>query len=165
MSALKSILALIALLFLQILILNNFLFDGYLNPYIYIAFVLFLPPRSSEFYVLSLAFLIGAIVDVFEGAYGVHTAASVFIAFIKPALFRVFKTGKTELSETSEIAQLGLLRSLGFLLISLFLHHFILFSIENFAWDNLFSLLMRTIYSSLFSFTFVLLYQLWNYRR
>ena len=165
MNVIKSIFALIALLFLQIFILNNFMFEGFLNPYIYIAFILFLPPRSSALYVLSLAFLIGAIVDVFEGAYGVHTAASVFIAFIKPLLFGVFKTGKTALSDSSEIKQLGLLRSLGFLLIGIFLHHFILFSIENFAWDNLFQLLMRSLYSSLFSFTFVLLYQLWNYRR
>ena len=165
MNYLKSILALLALLFLQIFILNNFLFDGYLNPYVYIAFILFLPPRSSDFYVLSLAFLVGATVDIFEGAYGVHTAASVFIAFTKPLLFRLFKTGKTEQSESTEIMQLGFLRSLGFLLTGLFLHHFILFSIENFAWDNLIPLLLRTIYSSLFSFTFVLLYQLWNYRR
>lgn len=165
MNLIKSIFALIALLFLQIFILNNFLFDGFLNPYIYIAFVLFLAPRSSAFYLLSLAFLIGGIVDIFEGAYGVHTAASVFIAYIKPLLFRLFKTGKTELSDSSGIKQLGLMRSLGYLLIGLFLHHFILFSIENFAWDNLFSLLMRSIYSTLFSFTFVLLYQLWNYRR
>tara|TARA_R110002050_G_scaffold49818_4_gene115534 strand:- start:3422 stop:3919 length:498 start_codon:yes stop_codon:yes gene_type:complete len=165
MNLLKSISALIALLFLQIFILNNFLFEGYLNPYIYIAFILFLPQRSSAFYTLTLAFLIGAVVDIFEGAYGVHTAASVFIAFLKPLILRIFKTGKNELSESSDVKNLGLMRSLAYILTGLFLHHFILFSIENFAWDNFFLLLARSLYSSLFSFTFVLLYQLWNYRR
>jgi len=165
MNLIKSIFGLLTLLFLQIFIFNNFLFDGYLNPYIYIAFILFLPPRSSVFYTLSLAFLIGAIVDVFEGGYGVHTAASVFIAFLKPLIFRIFRAGNNELSESSDIKQLGLLRSLAYVFTGLFLHHFILFSIENFALDNLLPLLMRSLYSSIFSFTFVLLYQLWNYRR
>jgi rod shape-determining protein MreD len=165
MKLLKSAFALVVLLFVQIFVLNNFLFEGYLNPYIYIAYILFLPPRTSAFATLSLAFLIGAVVDVFEGGYGVHTAASVFIAFLKPLIFRIFRTGKNELSKSSEVKQLGLLRSLAYLLTGIFLHHFVLFSIENFAWDSFMPLLMRSLYSSLFSFTFVLLYQLWNYRR
>lgn len=165
MNAIKSIFQLLLLLGLQIIIFNNFLFAGYLNPYVYIAFILFLPPRVSPISLLSIAFLVGASLDVFEGAYGVHTAASVFIAFIKPLIFRVFRAGKNENSEVVGINQLGLLRSLGFVLLGLFIHHFVLFSLENFGFRNFDILILRSLYSALFSFTFVLLYQLWNYRR
>jgi rod shape-determining protein MreD len=165
MNLLKSGLSLFVLLFLQLFIFNNFLFQGFMNPYIYVVFILLLSPRTSPFYTLSLAFFIGALVDVFEGAYGVHTAATVFLAFIKPVIFQIFKTGKNDLSDLTEVKELGLLRSLGYIFIGLFLHHFVLFSIENFAWDDFGSLLIRSSYSSLFSFIFVLLHQLWNHRR
>jgi rod shape-determining protein MreD len=165
MNVLKSGLSLFVLLFLQLFIFNNFLFQGFMNPYIYVVFILLLSPRTSPFYTLSLAFFIGALVDVFEGAYGVHTAATVFLAFIKPVIFQIFKTGKNDLSDLTEVKELGLLRSLGYIFIGLFLHHFVLFSIENFAWDDFGSLLIRSSYSSLFSFIFVLLHQLWNHRR
>jgi rod shape-determining protein MreD len=165
MNVLKSGFSLFVLLFLQLFILNNFLFQGFMNPYIYVVFILLLPPRTATFYTLTLAFFIGAVVDVFEGAYGVHTAATVFLAFSRPVILQIFKTGKNDLSESTEIKELGLLRSLGYLFVGLFLHHFVLFSIEDFSWDDLGSLLKRSSYSSIFSFTFVLLYQLWNHRR
>ena len=86
----------IILVLLQVFVLNNILLFGYINPYIYIAFVFFYPLKNERFLFLTLAFLLGLSIDVFSDSGGINAFATLFIAFIRLFFVRlIFK--KTEI--------------------------------------------------------------------
>lgn len=156
---------LLILVLLQVYLFNEFLFFRYLNPYLYIYPLFSIGLNYNRSAQLLVAFSLGASVDILEGSGGVHTAASVLLAYILPYLYRLFNTNRDDETEGKALNSLSFERRLGLLLIGFFLHHFVLFNLESFSSDAFVSLLQRSTYSTLFSFTFVLLYQLWNLRR
>ena len=52
------------LVFLQVFILNNIQFSGYINPYIYILFIIALPFETPNWAMLILAFILGLTVEI-----------------------------------------------------------------------------------------------------
>ena len=73
----------------QIYVLNQVLFDGFSNPYIYIILIICLPQNTSRWLLLSFSFILGILVDSFEISLGIHSTACVLIAFIKPSIERI----------------------------------------------------------------------------
>lgn len=165
MTNMKLIGSFLLLVFVQVFLLNNILFMGYLNPYVYILFIMMLPVTMPRGTVLILAFLMGLCIDMFENSGGVHIAATVLLAQIRLPLMKVAtqKRGDDFLSINPH--KLRLTNLIVYALLSIFIHHFVLFFIESYSFKNLDTVLMRTIVSSMFTFAFVILVQLWNYRQ
>ena len=69
----------IVLVLAQALVLNNINFLGYINPYIYILFIILFPIKNNRMLFVFLGFLLGLSVDLFLDSGGVHAAASVSI--------------------------------------------------------------------------------------
>ena len=67
----------VILVILQLLIFNNIEFSGYVNPYVYVLFILLLPFDTPKALLLILAFIMGIIIDLFMGTPGVHSSATV----------------------------------------------------------------------------------------
>jgi len=61
-----------------------------MNPYIYILFILLLPANTNRSLLLIIAFFTGLTVDFFAHTLGLHAAASVFIAYLRPGTIRLF---------------------------------------------------------------------------
>ena len=80
---------LILLVLAQVVILNNIQFSGYINPFLYIMFIMMLPVRIPKNVVLLAAFLTGLIVDVFSNTMGMHAAACVLMAYARPAVLKL----------------------------------------------------------------------------
>lgn len=74
--------AFVLLVALQLLIFNNIEFSGYVNPYVYVMFILILPVSIPSWILLLLGFLTGFVIDVFSGTMGVHTFATVLAGFV-----------------------------------------------------------------------------------
>ncbi|MEQ9262058.1 MAG: rod shape-determining protein MreD [Owenweeksia sp.] len=165
MSGLKYILYFITAVLLQVLVFNHVFFLGYMNPYIYIIFLLYLPVSTSRGLLLLNAFLIGLCVDIFENSGGVHTSASLVLAYLRPAFLRLVSRRQGADFEDLKITNFGLPSMLIYSIFAIFLHHFILFMLEAFRWTDIGIVLVRTLYSSIFTLTFVLIVQLWNFRR
>lgn len=165
MRLLRDIAVLLILIALQVLVFNNFLFFSYLNPYLYVYWILSRNHKDQRALFLILGFALGAAIDIFEGSGGMHALATVSIAYFQPYLWRLFHNGSDENEEAPWMMQLSLERRLPFLFTALLLHHFILFTAESFGFSNVGILIQRSIFSSLFSFTFVALYQIWKARR
>ena len=53
---LKNVLRFVFLIGIQVLVLNNVLFMNYINPYIYILFILLLPFDTARWLLLVLSF-------------------------------------------------------------------------------------------------------------
>jgi rod shape-determining protein MreD len=79
----------ISLVLLQVLLFNNIQFSGYINPYVYIMFILLLPIEIPSWLLLILSFSIGMIIDFFSGSPGIHTSATVLSGFVRPYVISV----------------------------------------------------------------------------
>jgi hypothetical protein len=154
-SVLNSIRFVIFLL-LQLLIFNNINLLGYLNPYPYVLFILLYPVNSNKSVLLLGSFALGILLDMFCNSGGIHTMASVILAYIRPSLFK-FAFGLSYEYQTVKIADKITPERITLLLLAIFIHHFILFFFEYFRMDLLFTILTRTFLSSIFTFIICLL--------
>ncbi len=155
----KYFLMFIVLVAVQVLFLNQIQFSGFINPYIYILFIMLLPLNSPRYAVLLLAFAIGLAVDVFSNSLGMHTAAAVFIAYLRPIIIRAITNREEELSDYPSLAKTGFAWFTTYTTIMVLIHHIVLFYIEVFSFQNFFSTLYRVFLSSIFSIFVIVLSQ------
>lgn len=141
----------------QVLFLNNIQLSGYLNPYVYILFVLLLPPKMPKALVLFLAFIMGFTMDIFTDSYGMHTAATTLLAYVRPSILSLVSVKGGEDLEEISIKQLRFGRFLTYVSISCFIHHFTLFFLEAFRFSEFIDTIGRTIFSTVISLVFILL--------
>ncbi|MCB0800896.1 MAG: rod shape-determining protein MreD, partial [Bacteroidales bacterium] len=87
--------AFVLLIVLQLLIFNNIEFSGYVNPFVYVMFILILPVSIPSWILLLLSFLTGFVVDLFSGTMGVHVFATVMAGFVRPWILSVNVTSET----------------------------------------------------------------------
>jgi rod shape-determining protein MreD len=147
----------VLLMLVQVLIFNNVRFGGYVNPYVYLLFILLLPIDVSGWTLLLSAFFVGLTVDVFMDSLGMHTAATVFMAFCRPALIRLISVRSDfEPGTVPGIASQGLTWVATYSLLMVFLHHTPLFFLEIFRFTEFWQTLSRILLSTVFSSAFVI---------
>jgi rod shape-determining protein MreD len=151
----------IGLVLLQVLVLNNIEFSGYVNPYLHILFILALPFETPNWVLLVLAFLLGFIIDLFSNTFGMHTFASVLMAFTRPYLLKVIAPREGYESGSRPGANyFGFEWFIKYSLILVLVHHFSLFYIEAFKFQLFFSTLLRALLSTVFTMILIVLTQL-----
>ena len=154
----------VLLVLLQVLLFNNIQFSGYINPYIYLLFILLLPLEIPAWLLLVISFFTGAIIDVFSGTPGMHSFATVLAGFIRPAVLRMVTVREGyEPGSSLSMHVYGFRWFLIYTSITVVVHHTALFYIEVFRFDDFFRTLLRVILSSFFSILFILLIEF--YRR
>lgn len=161
----KYLISFILLVFLQVFILNNIQFSGYINPYIYVMFILVLPFETPGWLLLILAFILGLTVDLFSNTLGMHSTATVVMAFLRPYVLKIISPRDGYESETlPQMRYYGASWFIRYAAILIFVHHFVLFYIEVFRVSNFFNTFVRVILSSIFTIILVLISQ-YFYRR
>lgn len=146
----KNIARFVALVLFQVLVLNQMNLGGYINPYVYILFILLLPVFVNRSILLLLAFLTGLTIDFFGNTLGLHAAATVLMAFARPGILRVFfKHLDFVAGEEPNINRLKPGGYLKYVLVMVFIHHSALFFLEVFSFDGFLSTLYRIIISTL----------------
>ncbi len=153
---LLNIFRFIILLAIQILIFNNINLFGYINPFPYLLFILLFPVNGNKSVLLISSFLIGLSLDVFLNSGGVHATASLFLAYIRPSLFK-FSFGLSYEYQTVKIADKLSSERITFLFLAILIHHFILFSLEYYRLSLIVDIFFRTITTTLFTLLFCLL--------
>jgi hypothetical protein len=146
----------IVFLSLQVLIFNNINLFGYLNPYPYILFIILYPVNSNKSVLLLGSFFLGLSLDMFCNSGGIHTTASIALAYLRPSLFK-FSFGLSYEYQTVKIADKMSPERITLLLLAILVHHFILFYLEYFRLGLIFTILTRTLSSTLFTFTICIL--------
>ncbi len=154
----------ISLVLIQVLIFNQVQFSGFFNPYIYILFIILLPLSTPRYAILILAFLLGLIIDIFSNSLGVHSAATVFIAYVRPLVIRLISNREDDRSDYPGLNQNKLGWFINYALIMVLLHHTLLFYLEVYTFANFFNTLYRVILSSLFSVIVIVLSQFLVFR-
>jgi rod shape-determining protein MreD len=157
-SILRFSLIFILLLLLQVLLFDNIQFSGYVNPYVYILFILLLPVDIASWLLLLICFATGLIIDFFNGSPGMHTSATVLAGFLRPYVLRIVSPSDGyESSSDPSMAVYGFRWFLSYSLLIVLIHHTALFYLEVFRFADFFRTMLRVILSTLFSMTFILL--------
>lgn len=145
----KIILQFIVLLILQVLVINNLELSFYINPYIYPLFILTLPLKTSRVALLLMAFGSGIVIDFFTNTAGMHAAALVWMAYMRPFIFKSLSPRSNISSDDMlNIKSVGLSSFFYYTMILLFLHHFLYFFLEVFSFANFFSTLLKVLLST-----------------
>lgn len=146
----------IFLVLLQVLLLNNINFLGYINPYLYVLFILLFPFNSSQTLFIFLSFLLGLSIDLFEDSGGINAAACLVVAYIRPLVLR-FSFGVSYDYQTIKFSSTPFGSRISYVAIIVFVHHFVLFLLEIFSFAHLLLIMEKTLYSGLFTIVLIFL--------
>ena len=141
----------IVLLTIQIVVLEQVKFVGWINPYIYVLFIILYPINSNRSGFLFASFSLGLIMDMFCDSGGVHATASLLLAYLRPGFLK-FAFGLSYEYQTIRIAEKLSVDRFTFIMSAILFHHLILFSLEFYRISLFFEIITRTILSTIFSF-------------
>ncbi|QEE49245.1 rod shape-determining protein MreD [Flavobacterium alkalisoli] len=140
----------ILLLAVQVVIFNRINLFGFINPYPYILFILLYPVNGSKAGLLLSSFFLGIIVDMFLNSEGVHAAACITLAYLRPTFFK-FSFGISYEYQTIKINERLTPERFSFILISVVTHHIILYLLEIFSFSLILDILWRTLLTTVFT--------------
>lgn len=147
--AVKYLFCFVGLLLLQVFVLNNLRIGGYINPFIYVLFVLSLPFNVPGWLLLGGSFAAGYIIDLFVNTPGMHTAATVFMAFLRPWVIRWYYPHTDFLpGDYPNLNYMGISSFFGYALVLVFIHHLSLFTLELMNFRDFHLTLLRTVMST-----------------
>lgn len=147
-------------LMLQILLMRNLVLFDYAFCFVYIACILLLPNELSLTWLLIIGFIIGIIIDTFYNTLGMHAAATVLMAYVRPIVVRsqIDVPGLESRIEFS-LQALGAGAFFRYVFILALIHHTALFFIEASSLTLLIPTLIRVAASTLLTTTSILLIQ------
>lgn len=148
------------LVLLQILVLNRIEYLGFINPYLYILFILTLPFELPSWAVLLIAFLTGLSIDLFSFTPGVHLSATVFLGFMRNIVLSILEPRDGYETGTSpSVASYGWGWFLRYSILLVACHHIFLFTVEAFSFSHFNNTLLKFVSSSAFTLVLIALSQ------
>lgn len=156
----RNIIGFVMLVLLQVGVLNQVQLSGFINPYLYILFIILLPLGTPGWLVLLLSFGMGISIDVFSNSPGIHTSATVFAGFLRPYLLDSLMPRETvEPTDTPNIRIFGAGWFVKYSLTVVLVHHVFLFVVEAFKFSSLHLILWRALLSIVFTMLLIILSQ------
>ncbi len=151
----------VGLTLLQVLIFNNIGLFGYINPFIYLLFVLLLPFETPAWLSLMIGFFTGYTQDLFLNTGGIHAAATVAVTFMRPFLLRTIVSKRDfESGIKPGVQDLGWKWFLTYTGISVLIHSMLVFYIDAFRWSAFFETLRFAFYQAVATFFFIVLFEM-----
>ena len=156
----RNIIRFIGLVLLQVLVFNNIEVFSFITPFIYILFIMLLPFNTPRWIILISGFLLGLCIDIFSNSGGIHTAATVLIAYLSPWAQNVVSTkSDNEAGTQPGIQNSGFKWFFLYALILTTAHHVCLFYLEIFRFTDFFETLKHALYNVVFNMTFIIISQ------
>jgi rod shape-determining protein MreD len=154
------------LVLIQALLLNNIHFSGFVNPYIYILFILLLPFETPGWLLLIIGFFTGLTIDLFSGTLGMHATATTFAAYTRPFVLNIIAPRDGYESRTQPtLRYYDIFWIIRFSVIIILIHHSTLFFIEVFRFSGFFYTILRIFLSSIFTFVLIIISQLLFFKK
>jgi len=151
-----NIIRFVVLVLSQVLIFNHINLFGYVTPYIYVLLILLLPFNINAIQHLVLAFVLGLSMDFFQDSGGIHAAATLVIAYLRPFFLR-YAFGMSYDYKTLKFYNTPFRERLVYICIMVVVHHLVLFALEIFSFSHGLYFLEKTLYSSVFSILMILI--------
>lgn len=139
------------LVLIQVLILNNIHFLGYINPIVYILFVFLYPIKKEKGSLLIISFLLGLSIDFFSNSGGSNAAAMTLIAYLRLPILHIIQN-KSEFDYLLfDIKKLNFMQMTTYIISLTFIHHIVVFFLEYYKLQGVFSILNRAFFTGLFT--------------
>lgn len=139
-----NIVRFILLVLAQVLVFNRLNFFGFINPMVYILFLYWYPIKENRATFIGLSFLLGLSVDLFSDTMALHSAATITIAYLRPAIMR-FVFGINYEFQSFKLSNTTRAQQFTFLTLLILVHHLVYFSLEIFSIANLFLIVKRVL--------------------
>lgn len=162
----RNIIRFFVLVLVQVLIIKNIELGRFINPFLYVLFIIIMPFETPKWLLLVVAFVLGVTIDMFYDTPGMHSAACVMMAYIRPGVLKLFSPRDGyEFGTQPTIQYLGIPWFVSYAGILIVVHHLILFYIEIFRMHEFFSTFFRVIISSIFTLLLVVITQYLFHRK
>lgn len=146
-----------ALVLLQVLVFNNVSYLGYINPMVYLIFIITYPYREAKIPFLFAAFLIGLSIDIFSNTGGVHAASTVLVAYARARILK-FVFGHNFDFQEIRLLQYPFAKAFSYTTIVVVLHHTSFYFLEVFNFNHLLTTFVKIGVSSIFTIVICLLF-------
>lgn len=146
----------ILLVLVQVLVLNNIKFLDFINPYLYVLFIITLPITIPRILLLVIAFLLGLSIDIFCNTLGIHAFATVFVAFMKDPLLKLSAPRDNFDFFNPSMKSLGVTPFVKYAVLMVLTHHIVLFFVEAFTFTHIDILLLKIISNTIFTLVLLL---------
>lgn len=155
-----QLLRFIFLVLLQVVLLNHIQWSGYINPYIYVLFILLLPIETPSWLMMIIGFLTGLTIDMFGDSSGMHAAATTMMCFARPGVMKLIAPRDGYESEGNlTIQQLGINWFITYVSFLVVIHHLFYFYCEVFRFSEFFSTFLKAILNSIVTIILIVLGQ------
>ena len=156
----------VVLMAMQVLFMHSLvLFDtGFC--FIYLAFLLFLPIQMPPVLLLLVAFVTGFTLDIFYDTGGIHAAATVLLAYLRPYILLLLtpRDGYDQ-NDSVNLHMMGWRWFLVYSFILIFLHHLTFFFLELAGIKLIGFTLLKIVVSTLFTGIVMIIIQLLFFSR
>ena len=142
------------LLFLQSFLLNNINLFGFINPNLYLLFIIIYRLDGNPTLLIIIGFVMGLLLDLLTQGSGGHTIATLTIAFLRLSIIK-FSFGVNYDVPMGMIKGSLLRQRLLYFMLMVVIHHLVLYSIVYFSFDNTITILKNTLFTSFFTFIMV----------
>ena len=157
---LKIIFRFIVLIAVQVLVLNHVERNGYINPFLYVLFILMLPVRTPRIILLIVAFATGLCVDLFTNTAGMHAAACVLMAYLRPGWLKIIAPRDGyDVEAVPSVKRFGFQWFIIYSTVMVLIHHVYLFYIEVFRLSEFFSTFLRALTSAVVTLLLIIITQ------
>ncbi|MBN2778310.1 MAG: hypothetical protein JXR36_11740 [Bacteroidales bacterium] len=154
----RYILLFIFSVLVQTLIFDRIYISSYVSCYMYMLFILLLPVHTNKYTVMTLGFILGISVDIFNSTQGLHAASAVLFAYMRPFVLHAFAPRDDyEPNKELSIKNYGLFWFIKYAGSLILIHHIFLFYLDIFSFSHFFFTLLRIALSSVISLFFVTL--------
>ena len=142
------------LLFLQSFLLNNINLFGFINPNLYLLFIIIYRLDGNPTLLIFIGFVMGLLLDLLTQGSGGHTIATLTIAFLRLPIIK-FSFGVNYDVPMGMIRGSLLSQRLMYLILMVVIHHLVLYSVVYFSFNNTITILKNTLFTSFFTFIMV----------
>ena len=159
----KNIIRFCLFILAQVFILNQIPpLHQLVTPYVYFLFILWLPFKMGRRMQMLLAFGLGFALDSFSNSYGMHAAACVLIAYLRPFLINLLISQEGAESNYNEpsIQSMGFTPYLTYVTILTFIHHTFLYFLQALQTGGYFYFFLKSLISTAISLLLILLLEL-----
>jgi rod shape-determining protein MreD len=158
----KQIVQALLIVLLQVLLFDHLQIAGWGVPMVYVLVLMNLPVQIPRWAEMLIGAVVGLIFDVWNSSLGVNMAACIAFSFLRPILLgnvvQDLERVKGEVCSNS-IGRIEYLKCLVFLVL---LHHFFVFALEAWSWNNWLMVLIQTLISSVLTILIIVGYDIFK---
>ena len=138
------------LILLQIIVLDNINLFGFLNPILYILFIITYKFDQNQTRFIFFCFLLGFIIDLLTQSSGANTISCLILSYIRPFIINFSFKINSEMPK-AYITDPKISNRIFYIFSIVLIHHLIYFSVVYFDFNSIILIIKYTFFTTIFS--------------